>query len=98
MAHVFGIPKAWFFNKKSKQIQRGLLGLLLAIIPLNWEYLWNNTGKNNRESQEKEERQLTDSLYKGLKGAANIPTDDLIPLVRRSRNHHSLTLRPPLKS
>ena len=29
-------------------------------------------------------------LYKGLKGKASIPTDDLIPLVRRWRNHHSM--------
>ena len=36
-------------------------------------------------------------LYKGLKGAACIPTDDLIPAIRRSRNHHSLTFRPPLQ-
>ena len=31
-------------------------------------------------------------LYKGLKGAASIITDDPIS---RSRNHHSLTLRTP---
>ena len=34
-------------------------------------------------------------LYKGLKGAASIPTDDLIPPIRRSRNHHSLTFQTP---
>ena len=28
-------------------------------------------------------------LYKGLKGKASIPTDDLIPMVRHCRNHHS---------
>ena len=32
-------------------------------------------------------------LYKGLKGAACIPTDDLILPIRRSRNHHSLTFQ-----
>ena len=38
-----------------------------------------------------------DSLKKKkyLKGAASIPTDDLIPLIRRSRNHHSLTFQTP---
>ena len=30
-------------------------------------------------------------LYKGLKGAASIPTDDLIIQIWRSRNHHQLT-------
>ena len=34
-------------------------------------------------------------LYKGLKGAVSIPTDDLIPTIRRSRNHHSLTFQIP---
>ena len=29
-------------------------------------------------------------LYKGLKGKASIPTDDLIPLVRYCRNDHSM--------
>ena len=29
-------------------------------------------------------------LYKGLKGKARIPTDDLIPKNRRCRNQHSL--------
>ena len=30
-------------------------------------------------------------LYKGLKGKARIPTDDLIPKNRRFRNQHSMT-------
>ena len=35
-------------------------------------------------------------LYKGLKGKASIPTDDLIPLVRRCRNHHSMAYQVPI--
>ena len=35
-------------------------------------------------------------LYKGLKGAASIPTDDLVPPNRRTRNHHSLAFQTPL--
>ena len=31
----------------------------------------------------------------GLKGAASIPTDDLIPPISLSRNHHSLTFQTP---
>ena len=34
--------------------------------------------------------------YKGLKGAASIPTDDLVPTNRRTRNHHSLAFQSPL--
>ena len=32
-------------------------------------------------------------LYKGLKGKARIPTDDLIPKNRRCRNQHSLVFQ-----
>ena len=28
--------------------------------------------------------------YKGLKGAASIPTNDIVPPIRRTRNHHTL--------
>ena len=34
-------------------------------------------------------------LYKGLKGIARIPTDDLIPKTRRGRNQHSLAFQIP---
>ena len=36
--------------------------------------------------------------YKGLKGKASIPTDDLIPLLRCCRNHHPLTYQVPISS
>ena len=80
MAAVFGIPKALFFNQKSKKFRIGLLGLLLAITLLKlgvWlEYCknlkWESLRKRRRDSR-------LILLYKGLKGAACIPTDDLIP-------------------
>ena len=37
-------------------------------------------------------------LYKGLKGKARIPTDDLIPKSRRGRNQHSLASQIPSTS
>ena len=37
-------------------------------------------------------------LYKGLKGKARIPTDDLIPKNRRCRNQHSLVFHIPSAS
>ena len=37
-------------------------------------------------------------LYKGLKGKARIPTDDLIPKTRRGRNKHSLAFQIPSAS
>ena len=38
--------------------------------------------------QEKEEDNRFILLYKGLKGKASIPTEDLIPKTRRGRNQH----------
>ena len=35
-------------------------------------------------------------LYKGLKGADSIPTNDFVPPNRRARNHHSLAFQTPL--
>ena len=35
-------------------------------------------------------------LYKGLKGRASVPTDDLIPKTRRCRNQHSLAFQTPI--
>ena len=34
-------------------------------------------------------------LYKGLKSAASIPTNDLVPPIRHDRNRHSLAFQTP---
>ena len=52
---------------------------------LKWESL-----KNRR----KDSRLIM--LYKGLKGAASIPTNDLVPPIRHTRNHHSLAFQIPV--
>ena len=107
-AAVFGIPKAWFFNKKSNKFRIGLLGLLLAITALKlgvWleKLKWESLKKRRRDSR-------LILLYKVLKGTTSIPTDDLIwsyppppppptythtHTIRCSRNHHSLTFQTP---
>ena len=54
------------------------------------EYLkWESLKKRRRDSR-------LILLYKGLKGKASIPTDDLIPLVRRCRNDHSMAYQVPI--
>ena len=35
-------------------------------------------------------------LYKGLKGKAIVPTDDLIPKIRSCRNQHSMAFQTPI--
>ena len=48
--------------------------------------IWESLKKRRRDSR-------LILLYKDLNRAACIPTDDLIPPIRRSRNHHSLTFQ-----
>ena len=50
---------------------------------------WETLNKRRRDSR-------LILLYKGLKGKASIPTDDLIPLVRRCRNDHSMAYQVPI--
>ena len=52
---------------------------------LKWEYL---------KKRRKDNRLVL--LYKGLKGTASIPTDDLIPKTRRGRNQHSKAFQIPI--
>ena len=54
---------------------------------LKWETL---------QKRKKDKRLIL--LYKGLKGKARIPTDDLIPKNRRCRNQHSLVIQVPTAS
>ena len=35
-------------------------------------------------------------MLRGLKGKASIPTDDLIPKIRRGRNQHSKAFQIPI--
>ena len=60
-------------------------GSMIAILgQLKWESL---------KKRRKDNRLIL--LYKGLKGKARIPTDDLIPKTRRDRNQHSLAFQIP---
>ena len=50
---------------------------------------WESLKKRRRDSR-------LILLYKGLKGEASIPTDDLIPLARHCRNGHSMAYQVPI--
>ena len=51
-------------------------------------------GQLKWESLKKDNRLIL--LYKGLKGKANVPTDDLIPKHRHCRNQHSMAFQTPI--
>ena len=75
-------------KKKLKHFRIELLGLSLAIIALKLEYDWI------LEKLRWESLSRLILLYKGLKGGASIPTDDLIPLIGHCRNS-SLNFQTP---
>ena len=52
------------------------------------------SGQLKWEKRRKDNRLIL--LYKGLKGKASVPTDDLIPKTRRARNQHSMTFQTPI--
>ena len=78
-------------NRAARFVTRNYLreeGSMTDIIEhLKWESL-NKRRKDNRLIL----------LYKGLKGKARIPTDDLVPKTRRCRNQHSMAYQIPSAS
>ena len=72
---------AFFVNRNYVYETGSMTGILGQ---LKWESL---------KKRRKDNRLIL--LYKGLKGKARIPTDDLIPKTRRGRNQHSLAFQIP---
>ena len=54
------------------------------------------TGSMNGNPSRNGGKTVDSLLYKGLKGKASIPTDDLTPLVRHCRNDHSVAYQVPI--
>ena len=74
----------------------------IVILPDSFNYVYETGGMTSILGQlkwESLEKRRKDNrlmlLYKGLKGKARIPTDDLIPKTRRGRNQHSLAFQIP---
>ena len=61
----------------------------------NWEHDWHSRTTKLRISEKRRIDSRIIVLYKGLKGAASIPTNDLVPPIRHVRNHHSLAFQTP---
>ena len=71
--------------------------LAARFVTRNYDYETGSmTGILGQVKWEKDNRLIL--LYKGLKGKAKIPTDDLIPKTRRGRNQHSLAFQIPSAS
>ena len=76
------------YGNRVFDVTLSLTGSMTGILgQLKWESL---------KKRRKDNRLIL--LYKGLKGKAKIPTDDLIPKTRHGRNQHSLAFQIPSAS
>ena len=75
-------PTARFVTGNYKYETGSMTGILGQ---LKWESL---------KKRKKDNRLIL--LYKGLKGKASIPTEDLIPKTRRGRDQHSKAFQTPI--
>ena len=83
--HCNGLKRAARFVTRNYSYETGSMTGILE--ELKWETL---------QKRRKDKRLIL--MYKGLKGKARIPTDDLIPKNRRCRNQHSMVFQIPSAS
>ena len=97
MVVQFGTPRVYFFKMNLKRFRREQLDFVTGVYDYETvsmtgilkELKWESLKKRRKDSR-------LIMLYKGLKGAASIPTNDLVPPIRRTRNHHSLAFQIPM--
>ena len=93
MAVQFGTPRCSSPGRIGKRAARFVTG--------NYNYKTGSMtgilGQLKWESLKKRRKDNTlILLYKGLKGKASVPTDDLIPKTRHCRNQHSMAFQTPI--
>ena len=94
----FGTPKVYSFKMNLRRFRKRAARFVTG------NYVDYETGSmagiQKRLKWESLKKRRKDSrlimLYKGLKGAASIPTNDLVPPIRHTRNHHSLEFQIPM--
>ena len=82
---VCACMRAWVWNTAAQLRQHSNIIVKHSGI-LEKKLKWQSLKKRRRDSR-------LVLLFKGVKGAASIPTDDLILPIGRSRNHHSMTFQ-----
>ena len=90
-------PSGVGFQDELKKVQNQATRFVTG----NYNYdTWSMAGILEHLKWESLKKRRRDSrlilLYKGLKGKVSIPIDDLIPPVRRCKNHHSSTFQVPI--
>ena len=93
MVVQFGTPQVYFFKRNLRRYRKGQLDFNRQLHLWNWAYDWHSRTTNVGISEKRRRDSRIIMLYKGLKGAASIPTNDLVPPIRHVRNHHSLAFQ-----
>ena len=99
MAVRFGTPPSVVLQKELESVQKRTARFVTS----NYSYETGSmTGILGQLKWKSLRKRRNDNrlilLYKGLKGKASVPTDDLIPKTRRARNQHSKAFQTPIAS
>ena len=70
-----------------------LLYLKQVELSLNWDYDWHSRTTKVGISEKRRRYSRVIMLYKALKNAFTIHTNDLVPPIRHIREHHSLAFQ-----
>ena len=96
MVVQFGTPKVYFLNgleKVQKRAARFVTGNYIyetgSMTGILEQLKWESLKTRSKDS-------TLIMLYKGLKDAASIPTNGLVPPISHTRNHHFLEFQTPL--
>ena len=78
-------------NRAARFVTRNYVYETVSVTGILGQLKWESLKKRRKDNR-------LILLYKGLKGKARIPTDDLILKTRRGRNQHSLAFQIPSAS
>ena len=90
-------PKSILLQDELEKAQKGAAKFVTGSYTYETGSITGILEQLKRESLKKRRKNSTlIMLYKSLKGAASIPTIDLVPPNRSTRNHHSLAFQIPI--
>ena len=78
-------------NRAARFVTRNYVYKTWSMTGIFGQWKWESLKKRGKDNK-------LFLLYKGLKGKARIPTDDLLPKTRGGRNQHSLSFQIPSAS
>ena len=78
-------------NRAARSVTRNYVYETGSMTGILGQLKWESLKKRNKDNR-------LIMLYKGLKGKARIPIDDLVPKTRRCNNQHSMPFQIPSTS